>query len=253
MAAGRAGSSTPGPSGASCCTPLASSPAAPTCCTHRSRRPGAATGAEVPGAQAPGAQAGVGEALYQGCAGGTVILGCPLPSGVAPSHLPSSAFPGAADLRPAGPKSHAWLSGLGGSTPLSTEPRPPHVVLAVRSRSRGLRFAPLGQRLPGEESRELCEPQSLVLPRAGGPPAPVFRQLHSICLLVGSRPKGGHSGQAGLQGRPSPGAGPALPECCGLCLSTETQLILLLFVKKVTHCVKMQIVTPQDKVDDFKH
>ena len=36
-------------------------------------------------------------------------------------------------------------------------------------------------------------------------------------------------------------------------LSAETQLILLLFVKKVTQCVKMQIVNPQDKVDDFKH
>ena len=99
---------------------------------------------------------------------------------------------------------------LGGSTPLSTEPRPPHVVLAAWSQSRGLRFAPLEQRLLGGESRELCEPQGLVLPRVGGPSAPVFRQLHLIYLLVGSRPKGGHSGQAGLQGRPSPGAGPAL-------------------------------------------
>ena len=147
-----------------------------------------------------------------------------------------------------------------GGLPLSPPSlAPPHVVLAAWSQSRGLRFAPLEQRLPGGESRELCEPQGLVLPRVGGPPAPVFRQLHSIYLLVGSRPKGGHLGQAGLQGHPSPGAGPALE--LGLhalpwalwALSAETQLILLLFVKKVTHCVKMQVVNPQDKVDDFKH
>lgn len=40
--------STPRLSRVLCCTPPVSSPAALRCCTHRSRRPGAARGAEVP-------------------------------------------------------------------------------------------------------------------------------------------------------------------------------------------------------------
>ena len=135
-----------------------------------------------------------------------MILGCRLPSGVTPSHLPHSAFPGAADLGLAGPWSHIWLGGLGGSTPLSAEPRPLHAVLAAQRPSQGLRFAPLEQRL--RSSRELREAQGLVLLRASGPPACVqavaFR-LPSSGIQAERWPLLRlRSGQAGLQGAPLP-------------------------------------------------
>lgn len=71
------------------------------------------------GSRGTGSPGGAGERPAAGGVGGTVILGCCLPSGITPSHLPHSAFPGTADLRLAGPKSHhPWLGGLGGP-PLS--------------------------------------------------------------------------------------------------------------------------------------